>query len=363
MAEPSLSPLYDVQKQAGAEFEDFDGWLWTSSLGDPLGEYEAIRTTAGLWDVYPLIKWDVHGRDAARAVQRAYSNDVLGLRTGRARYGALVNADGTMFDDGTAYRVAEDRVFLMTNNPGYEGRFAELFHGLDVTFEDRTYDMPLISVQGPTSRQVLQPLVDHDLGELRYFGFWPDRVLVAGVPAWVFRTGFSGELGFELIPEREDAVRVWEALIESGGRPFGTEAVEIARVEAGLIVAGVDYEADVTSPWDLSFDRFIDTNTECVGAAALAALADDPPNRLVTLEVGSDDTPEYGAAVTKDGERIGTLTSPTASPRLGVIGLAVLRSDEAIEENTVEVALGDVAAPATVKPLSLYDPGKAKPRG
>ena len=363
MADPSLSPLYDIQKQAGAEFEDFDGWLWTSSLGDPLGEYEAVRTATGLWDVYPLIKWDVRGPDAARAVQRAFSNDVVGLQAGRVRYGALVNADGTMYDDGTVYRVADDRVFLMTNNPGYEDRFAGLFHGLDVRVEDRTYEMPLISVQGPTSRRVLQPLVDRDLDELRYFRFWPERVHVAGKPAWVFRTGFSGELGFELIPDREDAVRVWEALIDSGARPFGTEAIEIARVEAGLIVAGVDYEADVTSPWDLSFDRFIDTSTECVGAAALAAVADDPPNRLVTLEVGSDQTPEYGASVQKDGEQIGTLTSPTASPRLGVIGLAILRSDEAIDENTVEVTIGDGTVPATVKPLSLYDPDKAKPRG
>jgi len=273
-----------------------------------------------------------------------------------------VNPDGTMYDDGTAYKVADDRLFLMTNAPGYEDRFGEVFDGLDVSVEDRTYDMPLISVQGPTSRQVLQPLVDRDLSELRYFRFWPDRVTVAGRPAWVFRTGFSGEVGFELVPDREHAVDVWEALIQAGGRPFGTDAIEIARIESGLIVAGVDYEPDVTSPWDLSFDRFIDTTTESVGAAALKERAADPPKRLMTLEVGSDEAPEYGATVTKDGETVGTLTSPTVSPRLGVIGLAVLRSDEAIEENTVEVGVADGSAPATVKPLSLYDPDKSKPR-
>jgi aminomethyltransferase len=362
MAAPTLSPLYDVQKQAGAEFEDFDGWQWTAHLGDTAGEYEAIRTATGLWDVYPLIKWDVRGADAARAIQRVYSNDIVSLPIGAARYGALVNPDGTMYDDGTVYRAAEGRLFLMTNNPGYEERFAELFGGLDVSVDDRTFDMPLISVQGPTSREVLQPLVDRDLSELRYFRFWPERVGVAGVPAWVFRTGFSGELGFELIPDREDAVAVWEALVQRGARPFGTEAIEIARVEAGLVVAGVDYEPDVTSPWDLSFDRFIDTNTGSIGAAALAAAGEDPPNRFVTLEIGSDTVPEYGAAVSKSGEPVGVLTSPTASPRLGVIGLAILRSDEAIEENTVDVATGDDTAPATVKPLSLYDPDKTKPR-
>lgn len=362
MSEPTLSPLYDVQKRAGAEFEDFDGWQWTSQFGDVAGEYEAIRSAAGLWDVYPLVKWDLRGADAARAVQRVFSNDAIGMQAGQVRYGAFVNADGTIYDDGTVYRLAHDHVFVMTNNPGYEDRFAEVFEGLDVAFEDRTYDMPLISVQGPNSRDVLGVVTDKDLSELRYFRFWPERASVAGRQAWVFRTGFSGELGFELIPDRDDAVHVWEALVEAGGRPFGTDAIEIARIEAGLVVLGVDYEPGAASPWDLSFDRVIRTDTECIGAKALAVAGANPPNRFVTLELGADEAPEYGATVRKDGAQVGTLTSPTVSPRLGVIGLAVLRADEAIEENTVEFELGGGTAPATVKPLSLYDPDKRRPR-
>lgn len=359
---PVRSVLYDVQAEQGAEFEDFDGWLWTAHLGDVLGEYEAIRTGAGLWDVYPLVKWDFRGADAARAAQRIFTNDISSLQVGQVRYGAFVNEDGAMLDDGTVYRLADDHLWVMTNNPGYEDWFAEVFAGLDVTWDDRTHEMPLMSIQGPASRDLLQKLTSADLSGLRYFRFLPERVDVAGIHSWLMRTGFSGELGFELIPAREDAVDLWHALVETGARPFGTHAVEIARIEAGLVVVAVDYEPGVTSPYDLSFDRLIELDTECIGVKKLREVAANPPNRFVTLEIGNDEAPEYGAAVTKDGEDVGTLTSPTVSPRLGTIGLAIIRSDVAIEENTVDVAFGDGTAPATVKPLSLHDPDKRRPR-
>ena len=359
---PIRSVLYDVQAEQGAEFEDFDGWLWTSHLGDVRGEYEAIRTGAGLWDVYPLVKWDFRGADAARAVQRIFTNDVAGLEVGQVRYGAFVNEAGAMLDDGTVYRLSDDHLWVMTNNPGYEGWFAEVFTGLDVTVEDRTHEMPLVSLQGPTSRDLLGKLTSADLTGLRYFRFLPEQVEVAGIPVWLSRTGFSGELGFEMIPARDDAVDLWHALVETGARPFGTDAVEIARIEAGLVVVAVDYEPGVTSPYDLSFDRLIRLDVDCLGVARLREIAADPPNRFVTLEIGSDEAPEYGAVVTKEGEVVGTLTSPTVSPRLGTIGLAILRSDAAIEENTVDVAVAEGTVPATVKALSILDPARKRPR-
>ncbi len=359
---PIRSVLHDVQAVAGAEFEDFDGWLWTAHLGDVEAEYEAIRTATGLWDVYPLVKWDVRGRDAARAVQRVFTNDVAGLEVGQVRYGAFVNAEGAMLDDGTIYRLADDHLFVMTNNPGYEDWFAEVFAGLEVSFEDRTNEMPLVSAQGPGSRALLQGLTSADISSLRYFRFWPEKLEVAGVPAWVMRTGFSGELGFEMIPARDDAVRLWEALVESGARPFGTHAIEIARIEAGLVVIGVDYESGARSPYDLSFDRLINLDPGCIGTAKLREVAAAPPNRFKTLRISAEEAPEYGAEVTKDGEVVGAATSTTVSPRLGTIALAVLGTDVANDGETVDVALGGGTAPATVAPLSLYDPEKKKPR-
>jgi len=360
--EPIRSVWYDLQAEQGAEFEDFDGWLWTASLGDVAGEYEAIRTGVGMWDVYPLIKWDFEGPDALEAAQRTFTNDVRSLGVGQVRYGAFVNEDGAMVDDGTVYKLADDHCWVMTNTPGYEGWWGDAFHGLDVRFEDRTRQMPLLSVQGPRSRELLQGLTDADLSELGYFRFWPERVEVAGVPAWVLRTGFSGELGFELIADPGPAVDLWRAIQGAGARIFGTHGVEIARIESGMVVIGVDYEPGAGTPYDVSFDRFVKLDVGFVGAEALRSVASDPPRRLKTLRIEGSEVPEYGATVTRGGEEIGTLTSPTDSPRFGVIGLAVLDAEHAADGTEVQVALGDGTVAATVAELSVYDPQKLRPR-
>jgi aminomethyltransferase len=366
MAEPVRSPLYDVQAAAGAEFEDFDGWLWTAHLGDVMGEYEAIRTSAGLWDVYPLVKWDFTGRDALRAAQRVFTNDVVGLQVGQVRYGAFTDEAGNMVDDGTIYKLADDHCWVMTNMPGYDEYFDGAMGGLDVSIVNRTEEMPLLSVQGPESRTVVSKLTGADLAALGYFRFLPEQVEVAGIPAWLLRTGFSGELGFELMCDPSRAVELWNALQDAGATPFGTHAVEIARIEAGLIVAGVEYEPGTRSPYDLSFDRMIAIDKdECdfLGKGRLREQAADPPNRFKTLRVEGTAVPEYGTAVMLGGEEVGTLTSATESPRFGTIGLAVLRSDQSENGNRLEVAVEGGTAAATVADLSIYDPDKRKPRG
>jgi aminomethyltransferase len=365
MSEAIRSVWYDVQAQRGAEFENFDGWLWTSTLGDPLGEYEAIRADVAMWDVYPLVKWNFTGRDALRAAQRVFTNDLGSLRRGAVRYGAFVDEAGSMVDDGTIYKLSDDHCWVMTNNPGYDDYFGAAAEGMDVSFEDRTHDMPLLSVQGPRSRELLQSLTDADLSTLGYFRFLPERVPVGGVPSWLLRTGFSGELGFELIPERGEAVALWRAVQEAGARVFGTQAVEIARVESGMVVFGVDYEAGARTPYDIGFDRLValDADVEFLGKERLREIAAAPPNRFVTLRLEGTDVPEYGADVTVNGESIGVLTSPAESPRFGVIGLAILERERATDGSTVDVALGDGTVPATVGPPSIYDPGKRRPRG
>jgi aminomethyltransferase len=356
------SVLYDVQADDGAEFEDFDGWLWTATFGDPAAEYEAVRAGVGMWDVYPLLKWEFRGPQATRAAQRIFTNDVASLAPGRVRYGAFVDDDGNIVDDGTIYKLADDHLWVMTNNPEVIQTFdASRF---DVEITDQTHEMPLISVQGPKSREVLQVLCERDLSELPYFAFWPDLVQVAGLPVHVLRTGFSGELGYELVCDPVDAVTLWNALRDQNVKPFGTQAIETARIESGMVVYGFDYEPGKATPYDLSFDALVKVGAglDFRGEARLAEIAANPPNRLKTLRISGEQVPEYGAAVTRGGEPVGTCTSPCESPRFGVIGLAVLRSDVAAEGTELEVAVGDGTAPATVDVQSVYDPEKRRPR-
>jgi aminomethyltransferase len=362
MNDERRSPLHEAQLAMGADFMWEDGWPWTNKITDPAAEYEAIRTGTGIWDLYSTCKYEVTGPDAGRLIQRRFTNDASAMSDGSVRYGAFVNADGLMVDDGNVYRFAPDRYWVMINTADLEGWFRETAEGLDATVEHRTDDLPMISVQGPGSRDLLQGLTDADLSGLRYFRFWPEPVAVGGVTATVLRTGFSGELGFELVTDPASIVSLWDALVGAGAVPFGLEAIDLARTEVGLIIIALDYQPGETSPYDLSMDRFIAQGTECVGAAALGAYGANPPKRFKSLRIEGAAAPDYGAAVTRDGRQVGTVTSPASSPRLGTIGLAVLDAEASADGERVEVAVGDGTAAAEVGPQNLYDPERTKPR-
>ena len=364
MTEPVKSVLHGVQEDAGAAFLEDSGWLWTTTLGDPEAEYHAVRQSAGMWDVFALQKWDVTGPDAAAAAQRTFAGDLSRLEVGQVKYAPFVDATGAMVDDGTVYKHADDHYWVMTNSADFADFLAGHTEGLDYSIVNRTLQMPVVSVQGPRSREILQGLTDADLSTLRYFRFLPQRQEVAGVPVWVLRTGFSGELGFELIPDADRAVELWQTLEKAGVRPFGLDAVEMLRVEAGLVIIGLDYQPGETSPYDLSMDRSVavDSAADFVGKAALAAVAEAPPNRFKTLLVAGAVAPEYGAQVYRGDEVVGTCTSPITTPKFGVVGLAVLRADQASNGNVLEVAVEGGRAKATVTDLSVHDPEKRKPR-
>ena len=361
--ERHYSPLHAWHEAHGADYLWEDGWPWTNHEGtDPMDEYEAIRTATGIWDLFATCKYEVTGPDAARLVQRRFTNRVADMAPGQVRYGAFVDPDGLMVDDGNAYRFADDRFILTINTPTLEDWFRETAADLNAQIRHRTEDFGMISVQGPTSQQTLQPLTERDLGELRYFRFWPQQTKVAGVDAWVLRTGFSGEKGYEVLTAPGDAQRVWDALLEAGATPFGLTAVDLARTEVGLVIIAVDYNPNEISPYDLSMDRFVVTDTENVGAKALAAYGANPPKRFKSLRIESETAPEYGADVTMDGRSVGTVTSPAVSPRVGTIGLAILETAAADDGTKVDVAVGDSTAPATVDVLSVLDPNKERPR-
>ena len=351
--------------QGGVHGED-GGWMWLEGFGDLAKEYAAIREDVAVWDVSPLNKWDFRGPDALKGAQRAFSNDALGLEVGQVRYGAFLDADGLMVDDGTVFNTPqEDHCWVMTNGRDHEQYFGELLEGLDVRVEWIAPSMPHLGVIGPRSRDVVQALTDEDLGSLKYFRFVPRPVRVGGVEVHLSRTGYGGELGFELfLVDPADAESLWNTVVGAGVTPVGSEAIDVARVEAGLIVTDYDYEPHERTPFDFNLDRMVrlDRGLGFVGEDALRAVAADPPNRFVTVRYEADELPEFGAAVTKDGEEVGVLTSPTDSPRFGKIGLAVVASEQARVGTVLDVALGDGVVPAMVDVLPLYDTEKKRPR-
>jgi aminomethyltransferase len=359
------SPIHAAQERIGGTFDDWDGWLWTTGFGDRDGEYRAIREDVGAWDVSGLIKWDVRGRDALVAADRLLTNDVLGLADGQVRYGAMVDANGRFVDDGTVYRFAEDHAWVMTNLPGMEDHFALVSDGLDVTWECIVHDLPLISVQGPRSRALLAELApDSGIERLGYFRFLTEPVLVAGIPAWVSRTGVTGELGYELFCRPDVAEPLWEALVAAGrARPVGFDAIDVLRIESGIVLPGYDYTPGQSTPYDVSFDRLVKLDgRDFLGRDALAAIAAaGPPNRLVGLRIDGTAVPEAGAEIRRGGRVIGAVTSPTDSPTFGTIALGVVASADA-GPGPVEVAIEAGTASAQQGAPAIYDPEKRRPR-
>jgi aminomethyltransferase len=365
MSTDMIHTAFDTpQRQLGCEFMDWEGWLWPNHFGDPAAEHRAVREDVAVWDESPLRKWDFRGRDALRAADRIFTNDMLGLARGQIRYAPFCDAEGKMVGDGTVFKFDDEHAWVITALDSDLQHFQEVAAGLDVAIEPITTELPHVQLQGPRSRELLAGLCDADVSELRYFRFFPEQVQVGGVPAWVSRTGYSGEVGYEIFCAPGDAVALWAALTGAGAVPYGLAAVETLRIESGLIFIGYDYFQHETNPFDMSLDKVIRLDTgEFNGKQELEETAKSPPRRLVTLAVEGDTAPEYGAAVTSGGEPAGTLTSPCESPTLGrVIGLAMLDARFASPGGSVDVALGDGAVSATVEPLPIYDPEKRQPR-
>jgi aminomethyltransferase len=303
-----------------------------------------------------------------RGADRLIANDVLGYGPGRVRYAPLLDEQGRIIDDATVYVFAPDHVWFMTNRFDLGDHMRDVCAGLDVTIELIVHVLPHVQFQGPRTREILQRHVAIDLGRLPYFRFITEPVQVGPVPAWIARTGLSGEIGYELFVRPEHAEPLWRTLTATGEvRPYGFDALDVLRIEAGMILPGYDYTPGESSPFDINFERFMKIDgREFHGGAAIRAERDagEPARRLASLTIEGDELPEVGAEVTLDGEPVGTATSPTRSPRLGTIALAILDRAAATPGTHVEVARASgSAAGAIVGEPALYDPEKRRPRG
>jgi aminomethyltransferase len=365
-----------IQRRLGGNFAEFEDWSWISDFGDPISEHNAVRHAVGIWDESPLQKWLFKGPDGLAAANHLFTSDMASLDVGQARYGPFVDQNGKMLGDGVVYNTGDaDRgVLVVTALESDVVHFRKaLGDRFDVRIEQVTEQLPHLQVQGPRSRELLQSLTDADVEGLKYFRFTPEPVTVAGVEGClVSRTGYSGELGYEVFCPPEGAERLWQALMDAGAamgiRPYGLAAVESLRIESGLIFLGYDYFQGVTSPFHVSLDRMIKLDKgDFVGREALQAEADAGiTHRMVTLVLAGEEPPDYGAAVYSNGRGVGKLTSPSAgrSPTVDrVIGMASIETELTEPGTQVEVAMPDGRlVPAVVDVYPAYDPQKTRPR-
>jgi aminomethyltransferase len=364
----------DVQREAGANWTDWEGWAWAADFGDPIAEHQATRQACNIWDESPLRKWDMRGRDVIALADVLFTNDMSALEVGQVRYGAICDEQGLMIMDGTVFRLADDHCFSITSYDSDLTWFKQVAseRGLDVAVEDVTGEMPHLQVQGPLAREVLGPITDGaDVGTLPYFRFVPDGAKVGGVPCMVSRTGYSGELGFELYCAPDRASELWHAVVEAGEphglRPIGLSAIETLRIESGLLFPDIDYFQHKTDPLEVRLDKVVklDKAGDFVGKEALRRIAaEDTPRLLTTLRISGDELPEYGATVTLDGREVGIVRSPCKSPTFDMEVIAMAAIDRELDSvgQELDVALGSDTARATVAEFPLYDTAKTRPR-
>lgn len=366
------------QRRLGGTFAEWEGWDWISDFGDPINEHHAVRETVGIWDESPLQKWIFRGPDALKAVDYCFANNMASMQVGQARYSSFTDEFGRMLGDGVAFNTGDETgvgIVVVTALPSDVDHFRRVTKDrFDVEILDRTERWPHLQVQGPKSRELLQSLTDADIEGLKYFRFITEPVTIGGVPGcWVARTGYSGELGYEIYCAPEHAGALWQVLIDNGAsrglRPYGLAAVESLRIESGLIFIGFDYFQGLTSPFHMNLDRTINLETgDFVGKEALQAELDAGiTHRLTTLVIAGNESPDYGADVFLNGRGVGKLTSPSAgrSPSVDrLIGMACIEAEIAEPGNRVEVALPDGRlVPAYTDVFPIYDPEKTRPRG
>lgn len=224
-------------------------------------EYAAIRGTAALIDVTPLFKYRIRGRDAARLLDRIVTRDVIRVAVGQVLYTPWCDPAGKVIDDGTVTRLEEDRYRLTSAHANLRWLHQNAV-GMQVEIEDESAVTAALSIQGPTSRDILERVVDADLKGLKFFRATPAQI--GRIPITITRTGYTGDLGYEIWIDNEHALTVWDLLVEAGTFyglvPTGILAMDVARIEAGLLLLDVDYvsarraliEAQKSSPFELN---------------------------------------------------------------------------------------------------------------
>jgi aminomethyltransferase len=360
------TPFYGMHEKAGAKIVDFGGYAMPVQYTGIIEEHLRVRQAAGMFDVSHMGEIEVRGEGALEFVQHITLNDVTKLSEGKAQYSAMVYENGGMIDDLLVYHCG-DYYMLVVNATNKEKDLQWILKHTpgDVEVRDVSDDTALIAVQGPRSLDILQTLSDVNLSEIKYYHF---RIgTMAGVRMIISRTGYTGELGFELYyPVRDgDSGKIWETIMGAGRPaglgPTGLGARDTLRLEMGYLLYGNDMDENTNAleaglGWITKFDK-----GDFIGRDALLAVKQAGVSRkLVGLKIQDQSVakraiPRHGYPVVHNGTEIGTITSGTLSPSLQTsIALAYMQKQFTEEGTILDVSIRGNRFPFTlVKPPFL----------
>jgi aminomethyltransferase len=346
------TPLHDRHVARGARMAEFAGFTMPISYDGILAEHRRVRTIAGLFDVSHMGEAEVRGSEAVSFLDRILTNSVASIPPFRAQYTLLLNRQGGVIDDLIVYRLG-DRFLLVVNAANVQKDFEWISSHLpkDVDFRNVSERTALLAWQGPAAAEILAPLADVDLTRIPPFGIAEGRV--AGAKVVLARTGYTGEDGFEVFADPEDAARLWDAILSAGeprgAGPAGLGARDTLRLEKQFRLYGQDMDEEVSAleaglGWVVKLDK-----GDFVGRdALLAQQARGVPRAAVGLRVVEDGRviPRPGCPVLEGGEPVGVVTSGTFSPSLSA-GIALARVERAAaDRDRFEIRVRDRDAKA-----------------
>ncbi len=345
---------------------EFAGYYLPLQFRGIIPEHHRVRTTVGVFDVSHMGRIKITGKDALKFVNRLTTNDASQLTLNQAQYSVMCYPDGGIVDDLVVYRLKDH--FLLVVNGANNAKDTEWLKGHlngDVQLENITEEVAQIAVQGPMAEACLQKIASFDLSTIGFY--WAETGKVAGVEALISRTGYTGEDGFELYIPKEEALKVWDAVMFAGKEfeiePIGLGARDTLRLEMRYCLYGNDIDA-TTNPLEAGLGFVVKLNKPdgFIGDLALKRIAEEKPKRrLACLEMKDKAIPRPNFKVFFNGEPVGRVTSGTLSPSLNKgVALAYVRTDLAKPGTELEVEIRGNKLPAVVVQPPFYKQGSRK---
>lgn len=354
--------LYEAHKALNAQFVEFAGWEMPVSYSGVLEEHKAVRTTAGLFDVSHMGRIQVDGQGAKGFLQRLSTADIDTLRAGQACYTLFCNNDGGVIDDLIIYKLKRAS-FIVCVNAANRDKCLNWINANskgvhNITIVDLGDSIAQIAIQGPKSLEILQDLTDVDLAPVRLKNFVEGRL--GGMDAYIARTGFTGERGYEIFLPAMIAPGIWDAILkkgeESGIKPAGLGCRDTLRLEMGYPLYGNDMD-DTTTPLEASLDRAVDFDKgDFMGREAILRKRDKGLERkLVGFELLQKGVPRHGCRIYSNGKTLGVVTSGNFSPTLKKgIGMGFVLPQYSAPGTEILIDIRGKAAVAAVVELPFY---------
>ena len=346
MEELKRTVLFDKHNELNARNVGFCGWEMPVQYSGVIKEHDACRNAAALFDISHMGEFFYEGDIANSGINNATTTDFVKLAIGKCKYGFLLNEKGGVIDDLIVYKIDNTHLMFVVNAARIDVDFEQIkSHIKSGIFENRSDITSKIDIQGPKSKEILQQITPFDLGELKYFGF--KETMLLGSKAIVSRTGYTGELGYELYVSNDIAPALWDKLIELGALPAGLGARDVLRLEKGYSLYGHELDED-TTPAEAGIDMFVQYEShDFTGKEALLKQKQQGiSKKIIPFVTNSKRTPRNGFEIHQNGKKIGVVTSGTYSPSVGTgIGLGFVDTKLYDKEADLELNTGRGSMP------------------